>query len=257
MSRHVYAFFLAFFVTASTSSVCSGQKWSGIYRADIKNRYLGTTTCGIFADEPVIQQELDVARTFHNGRTALTVSVWNSTGFSNAPDTYAFETDVNTNLSHMFGKYTVSVGDWIFYLTPIAGTNVNIIDAKVSRTFIGDKNIVVPFVEIQRFDPTRRTAIGHGGSFPMIGFGWNRRLTKRFSIETLAHANYDANGTFGRRARKTLVRFEGGLTTRLGESTTLTLPRFEFGGGINDPASGENAGRPLKTVWGAGISKTF
>ncbi|MDR3582229.1 MAG: hypothetical protein P4L67_03070 [Candidatus Pacebacteria bacterium] len=241
----VLVMFLVFFVPT-----CSGQ-WSGNYSLDLKNRYFGTTVCGIFADEPVVQQDLDITRAFRGGRTALTVSIWNSNGFENAPDTFAYETDLDVNVTHKFGKYTVSAGDWIFFLTPVAGTNVNVISAKISRTITKGNNAFVPFAAIEHYDVTTLTSMGHGGNYPMIGTGWTGKLAKRFSIAAQAHANYDVNGGFNNGKGKALFYSEASLTFAVNESTTLTLPRFGVGGGIGDK------GRPSKTVWGIGISKSF
>jgi hypothetical protein len=261
MRRYVLLFFTAivfvFVLLASTSTPCSGQKWSGAYSVDLKNRYFGTTVCAVFADETVVQQELDVTRNFREGRTALTVSIWNSNGFKNAPDTFAYETDLDVNLTHRFGKYTASVGEWVFYLNPAAGTNVNVLDAKVSRTFTKGKNSIIPFAELQRYDVTDANAIGHGGTYPILGASWNRPLAGRFAIATQAHINYDASGGFNNKGGKTLYYSEAALTFAVDKSTTITLPRFGFGGAFNDPASDSHAGRPLKTVWGIGFSTTF
>jgi hypothetical protein len=259
--NHVVVFFTAFVIFvmfASTSTPCSGQqKWSGAYSVDLKNRYFGSTVCATFADEKVAQQELDITRNFHDGRTALTLNVWNSNGFKNAPDSFAYETDLDVNLTHKFGKYTASVGEWVFYLNPSAGTNVNVIDAKMSRTFTKGKNALIPFAELQRYDVTNLTAVGRGGTYPIIGANWNRPLTGRFAVATQAHINYDANGGFNYKAGKSMYYAEAALTFAIDKSTTVTLPRFGFGGAFNDPASGSYAGRPAKTIWGIGFSTTF
>jgi hypothetical protein len=228
----------------------STPAWSGAYSADLKTRYLGSTVCADFANQGVVQQELDVTRNLDGGKTAVTASVWNSSGFTRGFTTFAYETDFDLNVSHQFGKWTVGAGTWLFFLNPKAGFDVSVLDAKASRTFSDGTNSVTPFVEVQRYGLTNRVA-NHGGTYPMLGFFYSRKLAKRFAIVSQFHANYDANGGFGYRSGKTLGYADAGLQLKLADSFSITLPRVGYGGSFNDSA------RPGRFVWSMGIAKTF
>ena len=139
---------------AQDATTATQPAWSGNYAADLKSRYLGNTVSAVFADQLVVQQEVDVSR--HFGKTVVTGMVWNSTGFQNVCSDFACETDVGFNISRQVGKYVVSVSAWDFFLTPTAGFDVVQVDAKISRTFTRDKNTFSPFVEHQHYNLTRR-----------------------------------------------------------------------------------------------------
>ena len=94
--------FSIFLSAQEKSSAGSASKWSGSFSSAVGNRYVGTTVCAVFADQTVIQSELDLTRAVRS--TTLTTTVWNSTGItpSTAFDTYAYETDVDINVAHRF-----------------------------------------------------------------------------------------------------------------------------------------------------------
>jgi hypothetical protein len=256
MTRHALLQFAAVFFLAMVSFAQENSQpaptpiWSGTYSANLKTRYFGSTVCATFANQGVAQQELDITRSLSGGRTSITATIWNSTGFTRAFTTFAYETDIDLNVGHRFGKYDVGVGGWLFLLNPKAGFAVSVIDARVSRTFSNGTNTVTPFVEVQRYGLTNRVA-NHGGIYPMIGATYSGKLNGRFAVVAQYHANYDANGGFGYKGGKLLFYTDLGLRIALGESLSVIFPRFGYGGSYNDPA------RPVRFIWSAGIAKTF
>ena len=133
--------------TEISPTATPSSSWSGTYSLDLKNRYLGTMTGGVFADQTVAWQDLDVMRTFQNG-TSMTITLWNSTGLTRSTwfKNFAYETDIDVNVSHKFGKYTVGGGGWFFLLYPGIGTHVLVADLKASRAFAKGNNTLEPFI---------------------------------------------------------------------------------------------------------------
>jgi hypothetical protein len=238
-------------VTCSAQEVAA-PKWTGNYSVDFKTQYFGLPASATFADQKVLQQEVDVTRHSANDKTFATATLWNSTGFSHAFKTYAYETDVDFAIAHQFGKYTVSVGEWLFLLNPkAAGFNTLVFDTKASRAFSHRKDGAVPFLELQSYRITNKAAI-HGGTYLVAGVTHVRTLSHRFSIASQFQEGYDADGAFGSKSGKSLFYGETALRFAPNKTTTIILPRFGVGGSWNDRSK-----RPTKTIWSMGFSKSF
>lgn len=237
--------------TEISPTATSPALWSATYSVDLKNRYLGTMTGGVFADQTVVWQDLDVTRTFQKN-TSMTFTIWNSTGLTRSTwfKNFAYETDIDVNVSHKFGKYTVGGGGWFFLLYPGIGTHVLVADLKVSRVFAGEKNTFEPFVEIQQYGLTNKMATMHGGTYPMVGATYARKVTRRITVPAHFHEGLDANGAFGLASRKSIFYTETGIRYEIGKSFSIA-PKIGYGGSWNDPC------RPRKIMWGGGISITF
>ena len=215
------------------------------------NRYVGTTVCAIFANQTVVQSELDLTRTAR--ATAFTFTVWNSMGItpSTAFDTYAYETDVDINVARRFGKYDVSAGGWMFFLTTAAKTDVPVGDLKVSRNFMHGKNFFTPFTETQWYGTTSSKAAGyHGGVYPMLGVVYSRPISERITFYSQVHANYDANGGFGKAQGKSMLATDASLKFALAKSFVATA-HAGLVGSLNDSQ------RPWMPVFNVGISHSF
>ena len=248
--------------TETSPTITPTSTWSGIYSFDLKNRYLGSITGGVFADQTVAWQDLDITRTFRSG-TSMTITIWNSTGLTRSTwfKNFAYETDIDVNVSHKFGKYTVGAGaDGLFLLYPGAGTHVLVADLKVSRMFVNGKNIFEPFVELQQYGLTNKMTTMHGGMYPLVGATYARKVTKRITVPARFHEGLDANGAFGLASGKALFYTESGLQFSIG-SLSINLPKIGYGGsrGTSVPSKESNVGRrTLNRILGfvvAGISR--
>jgi hypothetical protein len=238
--------------TEKVSPPVSACAWTGTYTFDMFSHYFGTTVDATFANQGVAQEAITTTRCLDHGKGAVSFTVWNSTGFRRWYQNNAYETDVDLNVSRRIGKYDASIGGWMFHMNPNNKTDVAVVDAKVSRTFARGKNVLTPYAEVQHYGLTNRATAGcHGGSYPMVGVAYDRKLTNRISVASLFHENYDANGGFGFKSGKSLFYVEAGLRIALGERIAITVPRLGYGGGWNDP------GRPKKTTWSSGIAWSF
>jgi hypothetical protein len=231
--------------------VAAVPAWSGVYTADIGSRYFGSTVCAIFANQGVAQEAVTVTRRVDSGKGAVAITVWNSTGFKRWYENNAYETDVDVNLSHRIGKYDVAVGGWMFLMNPNAKTEILVFDAKVSRTFTRGSNAFTPYFEFQQYGVTNKAVGYHGGGYPMLGLGYDRKLSRRFAISSVFHENYDDNAGFGFKGGKSLFYAEAGMKVALGDRLTLTAPRLGIGGSWNDPD------RAKRVTWSSGIAFAF
>ena len=258
MRRIIVAFVVCLLSPASVflsaqekSSVGSTSKWNGSFSSAVGNRYVGTTVCAIFANQTVVQSELDLTRTARS--TTFTFTAWNSTGItpSTAFDTYAYETDVDINVAHRFGKYDVGAGGWMFFLTQTAKTDVPVGDLKISRDLTHGKNSFTPFTETQWYGTTNSKAAGyHGGVYPMFGVAYSRPISERTTFLSQVHANYDANGGFGKIQGKTMFATDASLKFALARSFVATA-HAGLVGSFNDSQ------RPWMPVFNIGISHSF
>lgn len=239
---------------ATRTDVVQTPTWSGSYTADFKSRYFGSTVCEIFADQKVLQQEVDVTKQL-DAKTSITGMVWNSTGFTGGFRTFAAETDAGISMNRKIGRFDLSGTAWLFFLNPTAGFDVFVLDAKASRTFAPGRNRITPFAGIQNYALTNKVA-NHGGVYPMVGAAYERKLTSHLSLVGQAHGNYDVRGGFGEKSGKMLFYSEAGFRITLSESTAIT-PRVGLGGSFNDPGNATYLGRPRKPIFMVGISKTF
>jgi hypothetical protein len=231
-----------------TPAAAPTPAWSGEYRFDLLNKYLGSFTGGVFANQPVAWQELDVTRTW--GKTSLTWTLWNSTGFRDVCSTFACETDVDTKFSRQFGKYTASVAEWFFLLNPTVGTHVLAADVKLSREFVAGDNTFTPYIEGQGYRLTNKMSTMHGGKYFFVGGTYKRSLPKKISVELHFHQGFDANGAFGAKSKTQIFFAE--ITPRFAITKSLSVgPEVGYGGSWNDPS------RRKTTMFGGGISKTF
>lgn len=257
--RQVVVVFVTCLLSISASISLSAQekpsvgptKWSGSVSSTAGNRYVGATVCAPFANQTVVQSEFDVTRTSKS--TTLTVTVWNSTGLipSTAFKTNAYETDVDINVTHRFGKYNFAVGGWMFFLNPTAKTDAPVGDLKVSRDFVRGKNSFAPFAEVQWYGTTDSKAAGfHGGVYPMIGVAYSRPIVERVVFTSQVHTNYDVSGGFGHAQGKTMLATDASLKFAFMRSFVATA-HAGLVGSVNDSR------RPWVPVFNVGISHSF
>ena len=176
-----------------------------------------------------------MTRSIDGGKTSLTMTIWNSTGFDKWFNSFAYETDFDMNVAHKFGKYAVSGGGWAFLLYPGAGTHVLVLDGKISRSFSNGVDTIEPFFEIQRYTVTNKDVGFHGGTYPMVGTTYTRKLSGRLSLVTQFHENHDNDGGFGKRSGKSLFYADAGMRIAITDSMNITLPRFGIGGSWRTP----------------------
>lgn len=260
-----YVNFAAILVALIVAAPCFAQDratvtptWSGSYSNQVGNRYVGSTVCAVFGNQTVIQQELDITR--HIGaKSSVTATIWNSTGIT--PSTwfgsYAYETDLDFNVGHRFGKYDTAVGGWMFFLYPAAKTNVPVFDSKVSRGFVRGHNTFSPFFETQWYGTTNPKDAGyHGGVYPRWGVAYSRPLAERVSLVAQFYTNYDASGGFGMTQGKFMFYGETVLQLAVNHSM-IVMARAGIVGSFNDPMHGDYKGRPRIPVFNIGVSKSF
>ena len=223
----------------------------------VGNRYVGTTVCAVFANQTVVQQEVDITRSV--GKTSISGTIWNSTGTTPSTwfNSYAYETDIDLNVARRIGKYDASIGGWMFLLEPGAKTNVPVLDMKIARSLSRGHNIFTPFTETQWYGTTNGKAAGYyGGVYPMLGMAYERSLAERISFSSRFHTNYDAMGGFGKSAGKLVFSADAGLRISMTGSSALSA-HGGLVGAYHDPARGAYTGRPRIPVFSIGISKSF
>ena len=234
----------------STNTVASSPTWSGVWSAEVKDHYFGRIVDAVFADETVLQQSLEANRRIGD-KTTFSILLWNSKGLRNNFKGFADETDAGLGLSRKVGQFVISGSAWIFFLYPGAGTHVSVLDAKLSRTFASGGNAVTPYVEVQHDGLTNHDVAFHGGTYPMAGVDYERRIGERASLAIHYHEGYDVDGGFEKKQGAHIFYVEIAPAIRVTDSFSIVPVRIAIGGGWNDP------GRPHKTTWSTGFFKTF
>jgi hypothetical protein len=257
--RHYAAFVVLFLATIAgvfaqdgaptTATSTAAPTWSVSWNGKLAPNYFGSILCGVFADQLVFQEEIDLARRVGE-KTTVTGMIWNSKGFHDSFHTFADETDAGIGISRKVGAFTVSGSGWIFFLYPGAGTDALILDGKISRTFTHAGNTLTPYIEIQHDGVTNKDVGYHGGTYPMAGISYERKLCGRFSLAALYHENWDVDGGFGKKKGSNLFYSEAEVRFAATESFTIA-PGVVYGGSWDDHE------RPHKIMWLVGFSKTF
>ncbi len=220
---------------------------SGLWITGIHSRYFGSTNGAVFADEPVVQSEIDITCT--KGRVSGTLILWGSKGFKSNWQSYSDEVDVIGTVTYS-GKADFTVQFAHYQLVPQAGGNVQTAGIEVAKTFKLDKRNSIKTSAALDWYWSPKDGGPQSGKFVTLAASITRVLNEKVSFTNQIQYIRDIDGAFGFRPKTNVLRYDASVDIALGHNWTVT-PKFTFGGAFGDPD------RPGKPTFAVIFTKAF
>lgn len=218
---------------------------------DVKDKFVAGKGLTVY-DGPVVQTDLFLVLP-----SCFTLDLWWSTSVNgNLNGDFGDEIDLTVSCSGRVANFNVAVGLGYFDLFRLfsqKGGDVVQPYVDISREFrIGGSNFLIPYARAEIIIPVGWEGDAKAGVHFFAGATWRWQIHQRVAFNQKFSLMYDT-GTFVNFNSALLGSYDAGLTWKVMESISITLPTFQ----LISPFSSPNDGRKTERAIGGRVGYNF